>query len=343
MFLCAGWVLVQAMIVQQVACEEPMRPSPQMQEMMKKMEGMAPHERLRAMHLMGAGAGGMGNMRPETQMKVMNAVMNRAGMAGGLEAAMSGKPSRPKEPRQITMKTARKYIKYLLAVLTTEEAKAALQEAREKADDRNDEGALMKAVAPVVESLVKDLTAEYGFTDGFEDGMTAVGAAMGRKGDKKLRKQMEDVSELLTGKTPHTRVGRIPELDVVAEQFIDMSLEDKKAAILVTEKKQEEASADSEMFDNTGAYLDAMRGIVKHGSSYSSQQVVEILTKLVGKPRDSATSKRINVLTMFFGKGDLQHVEQAVQKLQIEFSKAQGQAQHTATKASTATPRGDEL
>eukprot|EP00747_Dinoflagellata_sp_TGD_P098671 gnl/TRDRNA2_/TRDRNA2_167522_c0_seq15.p1 gnl/TRDRNA2_/TRDRNA2_167522_c0~~gnl/TRDRNA2_/TRDRNA2_167522_c0_seq15.p1 ORF type:complete len:299 (+),score=75.00 gnl/TRDRNA2_/TRDRNA2_167522_c0_seq15:29-898(+) len=219
------------------------------------------------------------------------------GMMGGMGKG-KGKGGGPKpEPKQIAVKTARKVMKEFRSVLTSEKALAEYDEARkaapgEPAEDPGVPGpskAAMDAILPIVHKLTKGISEKYGFTGGFDEAMASVDAA-GRRNAKwqKIRDALDGIDELITGEAPFRMLGRVPELDKLAEKFLDMGEAERKEAIAQAEQilvEQAEKIKDMEGLPveegehpvpSGTEYLDAMRGVVDKGDKYIEDSIVAL-------------------------------------------------------------------
>jgi len=293
MLLHARLLFVFAAILQQAAGQ------PDFAEMKERIDKLPPEQRAQMMQLMAEGAG----------------MDSPGGMMGGPRGM-------PPPPKQIAVKKARTFMEEVQALLSTEYCQAKIKDAINVSPPEastSDVEAAIKAIGPALDSLTRGLTETYGFTNGFEEAMVAVNEARQRKNDKKLQRSMEDLAVIITGKPSPRTAGRVPELDLVAEQFIKMGLEERKAAILEVEKKQEAAASDSEFFASAGEYLSAMRGMVKDGDSYPRDKVLEMLAtrdKEASEADKASESKVLNILFEFLGKDDLKHIEKTMKELQ---------------------------
>eukprot|EP00747_Dinoflagellata_sp_TGD_P098669 gnl/TRDRNA2_/TRDRNA2_167522_c0_seq13.p1 gnl/TRDRNA2_/TRDRNA2_167522_c0~~gnl/TRDRNA2_/TRDRNA2_167522_c0_seq13.p1 ORF type:complete len:286 (+),score=69.41 gnl/TRDRNA2_/TRDRNA2_167522_c0_seq13:29-859(+) len=206
------------------------------------------------------------------------------GMMGGMGKG-KGKGGGPKpEPKQIAVKTARKVMKEFRSVLTSEKALAEYDEARkaapgEPAEDPGVPGpskAAMDAILPIVHKLTKGISEKYGFTGGFDEAMASVDAASRRKGDKKIRDALDDIAEAITG-MPSDKSKRIPELDKLADKFLDMGEAERKDAIAQAERVLDGLTVDGKLQVPSGTeYLDAMRGVVEKGDIYIEDSIVAL-------------------------------------------------------------------
>jgi len=225
------------------------------------------------------------------------------------------------QPKKLTVSTARKYMKELKKVLSADKSQTALRKASKDVDvkAKGATTALRKAIGPVLASLVKDLTGKYGFTEGFDQGMAAVAEAMQGRDDRKLNRYMEDMHELIRGTPSPKKAGRVPGLDILADQFVTMGLEDRRVAISRLEKKQEKESADSELFASTAMYLNAMRGMVESGDSYIREQMLKNLQEQdKSELHRDVLDKQINVLGQFLRNGDTYYIQQELKKLKTD-------------------------
>mmetsp|Transcript_46033 Transcript_46033/g.81673 ORF Transcript_46033/g.81673 Transcript_46033/m.81673 type:complete len:149 (+) Transcript_46033:44-490(+) len=101
-------------------------------------------------------------------------------------AAGQGKPKVP--PKQIGVKTARKFMKEVLANLLEPAAKEALEEAKTAAAEKG--AAFLTPISPVFETIMSGLVEQYKFQGGFPQAMDSVRAAQRRKGDKDIQESM---------------------------------------------------------------------------------------------------------------------------------------------------------
>eukprot|EP00747_Dinoflagellata_sp_TGD_P098670 gnl/TRDRNA2_/TRDRNA2_167522_c0_seq14.p1 gnl/TRDRNA2_/TRDRNA2_167522_c0~~gnl/TRDRNA2_/TRDRNA2_167522_c0_seq14.p1 ORF type:complete len:363 (+),score=85.93 gnl/TRDRNA2_/TRDRNA2_167522_c0_seq14:77-1165(+) len=214
-------------------------------------------------------AGGPTRMVPMDEMGGMDGIMGK------------GKG----EPKQIDAKMARKVIKEFHSALTSQEALAEFNEWRQ----RRGRKAAKDIILTIAQKLTKGIAEKYGFKGGFDEAMASVDAA-GRRNAKwqKIRDALDGIDELITGEAPFRMLGRVPELDKLAEKFLDMGEAERKEAIAQAEQilvEQAEKIKDMEGLPveegehpvpSGTEYLDAMRGVVDKGDKYIEDSIVAL-------------------------------------------------------------------
>eukprot|EP00747_Dinoflagellata_sp_TGD_P098666 gnl/TRDRNA2_/TRDRNA2_167522_c0_seq10.p1 gnl/TRDRNA2_/TRDRNA2_167522_c0~~gnl/TRDRNA2_/TRDRNA2_167522_c0_seq10.p1 ORF type:complete len:350 (+),score=80.35 gnl/TRDRNA2_/TRDRNA2_167522_c0_seq10:77-1126(+) len=201
-------------------------------------------------------AGGPTRMVPMDEMGGMDGIMGK------------GKG----EPKQIDAKMARKVIKEFHSALTSQEALAEFNEWRQ----RRGRKAAKDIILTIAQKLTKGIAEKYGFKGGFDEAMASVDAASRRKGDKKIRDALDDIAEAITG-MPSDKSKRIPELDKLADKFLDMGEAERKDAIAQAERVLDGLTVDGKLQVPSGTeYLDAMRGVVEKGDIYIEDSIVAL-------------------------------------------------------------------
>jgi hypothetical protein len=214
-------------------------------------------------------------------------------MTGETEALGAEKPPVPSmgrmaegvveqpSPKQIGVKTARSFMREIIAALTTADAKAALDAARTEAyaskSDDKDWQTLVQTLGPELEKRTQAIVQRYGFATDFEKAMTSVGEAQERKGDKELSSAMQYLHEIFTGEHVEIPdVGLVPELAHVAEKFLDASDHERRDSI---EEAGElwKKTRDTIVKTYIDTYLEIMRGIQNEGESFVKTGISDIL------------------------------------------------------------------
>jgi len=223
---------------------------------------------------------------------------------GGM-GSMTKMPQKPPGPKQIAVKKARAFMKEILDLLSTQEAKEALDIAREgmSTSTTNDGGqpwqSLVLAIGPVIDKRTKQVVKHYGFASDFEQAMAAVGEARQRKGDKELTAAMEHLNEIFTGEISQAKLGLIPELSKLAEGFLDMAESGRQDAIATAMALQEEAK-DDQRSASIGRYIEAMKGLLDKGNSYVKDRIAELVAsaKIAAKKEPKPTAEDIGSFNM---------------------------------------------
>eukprot|EP00928_Gymnodinium_smaydae_P036909 TRINITY_DN25716_c0_g1_i1.p1 TRINITY_DN25716_c0_g1~~TRINITY_DN25716_c0_g1_i1.p1 ORF type:complete len:349 (-),score=82.88 TRINITY_DN25716_c0_g1_i1:132-1178(-) len=206
-----------------------------------------------------------------------------------------------KRTKQIGVKTARAFMKEILFSVTTEEAAKKISAARaqvepreKRARSRDEDGEeeaeadlgaddMLRAVGPVVDQLIRGVVLKYDFEGGFREAMDAVNEAMRRKGDPELKAALQQFADLFAP----VRAGRVLELGKIAGKFLEMDSNERDAAIKRAEQMFTE-TVDVQRKANIAVYLEAMRGVAKHGSAH----VKETVAKLVADAKRKETKDR---------------------------------------------------
>lgn len=231
-----------------------------------------------------------------------------AGMGG-----MGKPPPAPPPLVQLPLRKARKLMKDLRAVLSSDKAKKQLEFTRSNAQakkQKNQEATRQAAVAQHIEELGKDVALKYGLT-GVHQAIDSVREAESRKGDKRLRRMLINFREILDGKQDPSTACYHPELDKLADKFIEMNNEERTAAIAKTEKITEELTVDGKITTlGTDEYLRVMKNIVSKGDGYPLDKVWR-----TWKAQDNVEDKsqipdkevaKLNVLYEFLRPQDLE-------------------------------------
>lgn len=213
-------------------------------------------------------------------------------MTGEAEAPDLEKPSLPTRmgerimeqppPRQIGVKTARSFMKDIIAALTTTDAALTLDAARStnpaSSSDDSYWQTLVRALGPALEKYTKAIVQRYGFASDFEKAMASVGEAQKRKDDRELASAMQHLNEIFTGEHAQMPdIGVVPGLSQSAGGFLDASQQDREDAL-------EDAIAlrnktrDSIVKSYIDMYLEIMRGIQKHGEAFLKDGISDIVS-----------------------------------------------------------------
>lgn len=113
--------------------------------------------------------------------------------------------------------------------------------------------------------------------------------------DKDIRRYKEDIEELLTGQVSSSRMARVASLDPLAQKFLDMD-----------EKAREEALKEAQQTEGGQVYAATMDSIMKNGSDFLVDEVVELVTISAGGQADQMRVQAgMNVLQEFLRKSEL--------------------------------------
>ncbi|CAE8637589.1 unnamed protein product [Polarella glacialis] len=160
-------------------------------KMAEVMEGLDDSKREEMMAMMGMGSGMGGGMGGMPGMGGMGGMED---MMGGMGGGMGGPPKPPPHP-QIGVKTARKFMKEVLATL--QPASEELAKAREGTEPGSQE--MMEVVGPIMDRVLSSVVEKYKFQRGFSEGMASVQEAGKRKDCPKIKAMMHELTVLVTG------------------------------------------------------------------------------------------------------------------------------------------------
>lgn len=231
-----------------------------------------------------------GSKQGEPSMEEMLAAMPKDEQRK-LRQKMMGKVAKQQPLKELTLKRARKMMKELKHALTSEKAVELMTKARPSGADQ---AAVMSAVSPVAEGIVKSVLVRYGFASpGLQ---LAVQSAMhsGNQADREIAAALEDMTEMITGELSPRKEGRVVELDLLAADFLDM-----------IPTAREKALAKTKTTSGGDDYADAMQGVVAVGATYITDTIVALVKK-VGPAQnfkdDSPEIKKVHRRLNVFGE-----------------------------------------
>lgn len=218
---------------------------------------------------------------------------------------------------------ARAMLKEIFAALTSEQATVAIAAIAPAADGQGAGAKGMSerltAVLPIAEGLAGTVCAKYGFEGGLQDAMRAAEQAGERSLDKKLFDAMQRVTEIISGQASPRSIGRVAELDALADGFVALDAAGRAEAV-------NKAEAVLEGFGDTASaatYLEAMRGIIANGDDFALDTMVKAIVRL-GPSMDDHGAKstnttkrdlhvRINVLAEFLTPDDHARIDEKLE------------------------------
>lgn len=213
-----------------------------------------------------------------------------------------GKSSSP--PKKLTIKRATRMMRQLVREMTGRKARRALRERRSGGEGgQESEDAVFQRIAPVVEVYTKHALEEYGFETGpGSDGQWGIQKAVAAayeafksapRGSSKARilgAAVEDFNGVIMG--PGGAEGCLPELDALAEGFVDLTSEEERQAALRS----------AESTEGGEVYVQTMRSIMQKGEGSVVKALREAEKEWAHESKPELRSQaraRMNVLRVF--------------------------------------------
>lgn len=202
-------------------------------------------------------------------------------------------------PNKLPIKTARAMMDEIRREIASHSVRQAFKQRRDSGVPQESEDAFFHKMAPMAEMYVKRILEKYGFETGPGSNgkwgiQNAVTAAMEAaesdersKSATRIMAALEDFNWVVFGTTG----GRIPELDILADDFLKQTAEGQQAAL-----RQAEATKGGEL------YAWAMKSVMTDGAVF----ITEALRKSEkdwedeGQPKKRSQARaRVNVLQTF--------------------------------------------
>lgn len=243
---------------------------------------------------------------------------------------------------------ARSFVQDIFSAMTTQEAAVALV----AADPQSDDGGMtarITAILPIANELTAGIRNRYGFEGSLQDAMQAIGQAGEIAKDKMIFDNIQAIAEILAGEGAPDRIGRVAELDVLADRFLALDAEGRLEAVskaqAVLVRLDDTVAGLEDSTAGPATYVEVMHGIIAHGSDFVIDKIVEAVVLLgsetdkvveasiVGNIVETVTDKvvknnmgarstnvtrkelhvRLNVLSEFLGVDDHARVEERVE------------------------------
>lgn len=253
-----------------------------------------------------------------------------------------------RQVKGLDIEEARSFVKDIFSAMTTQEAAVAIAAAAPQSDDGG-MTARLTAIFPVANKLTEDIRTKYGFEGSLQDAMQAAGQAGEIAKDKKLFDEIQGITEILAGEGAPDRIGRVAELDVLADSFLALDAEGRLEAVrkaqVVLDRLDDTVAGLEDSTAGAPTYLETMQGIIAQGNDFVIDKIVEVIFLLgsetdkfveasivdnivetvtdkvvkdyMGARSTNVTRKelhiRLNVLSEFLGVDDHARVEERVE------------------------------
>ena len=253
------------------------------------------------------------------------------------EGEPEGRPLR--DVRELEVPEARSLIKDLHKVLGDEASQTKLREARVKVQtgklhhlykqfdkdliptDQGPRVQMMHSLIPLVDRLAAGVFKKHRMPHGYVEAINACIHAVHDKqhvtrvsvADHQLRVDMERLSQVVLGEPAPHLVGRVPELDLLAERFLDAGPAERARALreagaALAARRAEAEARQAEVPESTAEYVTVMKAVLSHGVKFVEDKVFELSLKSFQEGLDEseleALKARIGILTEFLREQD---------------------------------------